>query len=73
MSDDITSTWYLLYDGSSPDGRGTPRYIGRTRNKLVAKKHYKDISKDPYSTGGVEYVTKTEKHQVNQWTDWDKL
>ena len=73
MSKDITGTWYLLYEGSSPDGRGFPVYIGRTRSKLIAKKHYTDTAKDPYSNGCVEFVTPTEKSQVNQWTNWEKL
>ena len=51
--------WYLLYDGSSPDGRGAGNYIGRTTDKKVAKAHFKKCAEDPYSTGGVTIVTDT--------------
>lgn len=45
--------WYLLFDGSSPDGRGEPKYIGRTTSKTIAKKHFKEVESNPYSTGKV--------------------
>lgn len=45
--------WYLLFDGSSPDGRGEPKYVGRTTHKALAKKHFKKIDSNPYSTGKV--------------------
>lgn len=47
------SDWYLLFDGSSPDGRGYPKFVGRTTNKAEAKKHHEKVSRDPYSTGMV--------------------
>lgn len=45
--------WYLLYDGTSVDGRGIPDYVGRTTNKEVARKHHKNVRSSPYSTGKV--------------------
>lgn len=47
------STWYLLFDGSSPDGIGDPDYIGRTTHKEIAFKHFKEAADNPYSTGKV--------------------
>jgi hypothetical protein len=47
------SLWYLLFDGSSTDGRGEPKYTGRTTHKELAKKHFKKVDKNPYSTGKV--------------------
>lgn len=46
-------TWYLLFDGSSPDGRGELDYKGRTTHKNVAKKHFEKVEGNPYSTGKV--------------------
>lgn len=53
------STWYLLFEGSSADGRGNPDYVGRTTDPAAAKKHFRmvDYRKDPYSTGKVMIVT----------------
>ena len=50
-------TWYLLYDGSSTDGRGTPDYVGRTTDKSVAEKHANRCSENPYCTGYVLEVS----------------
>ena len=50
-------TWYLLYDGSSPDGRGDAKYIGRTVIKKEAERHHEKTRKNPYSTGYVMAVT----------------
>ena len=32
--------WYLLFDGTSTDGRGQPKYVGRTLSKKNAKKAF---------------------------------
>ena len=45
--------WFLLFDGSSEDGRGEPKYCGRTSHKEVAKKHFQKVDSSPYSTGKV--------------------
>ncbi len=52
--------WFLLFDGSSPDGRGYPDYIGRTTNRKEAHKHYRLCKDNPYSTGCVKVATDTE-------------
>lgn len=49
--------WYLLFDGSSDDGRGEGQYIGRTTDKNVAMKHYSKCKSNPYSTGKVIKIT----------------
>ena len=50
---------YLLYDGSSSDGRGDPDYRGWTTDKTVAEKHKKKCQSSPYYTGRVEVITTT--------------
>ena len=59
--DDI-GTLYVLYDGSSCDGRGNPYYIGRTKDKKVAKAHFNKCKKNPYSIGEVRIMTDTTFH-----------
>lgn len=49
----MKETWFLLFGGDSVDGMGSPKYIGRTTDPLVAKKHFRQIKKNPYSTGKV--------------------
>ena len=56
-SNPCTSTWYLLYDGSSPDGRGTARYVARTLSKERAEEFYNVNKESPHWTGYVEIVT----------------
>lgn len=43
----------LPIGGSSADGRGDGKYIGRTTDPVVAKAHAKKCEKNPYSTGYV--------------------
>lgn len=62
--------WYLLFDGSSPDGRGEPDYVGRTSHKESAKKHYKKVSKSPYSTGKVMIANDFKYRRAND-ADFD--
>lgn len=53
-------TWYLLYGGSSEDGRGPGVYEGRTTDVKVALAFRKKLDKvGPYSTGYVHAVTDT--------------
>ena len=53
------SLWYLLFDGNSSDGRGEPKYAGRTTHKELAKNHFNkvDYHKNPYSIGKVMIVS----------------
>lgn len=53
----MTKVWFLLYDGSSPDGRGNPHYKGRTENPLEALAHLSKVANNPYSTGCVKAFT----------------
>ena len=49
----MTEIWYVLYGGTSVDGRGPGLYVGRTTDEKVALEHYHKCRKDPYSTGYV--------------------
>ena len=68
----MTETLYLLFDGTSEDGRGDGTYCGRTTDKSVARKHYDECKSNPYSVGKVIVVTDTIHEEVNFWYDWDK-
>ena len=57
----ICSPWFIIYDGSSPDGRGFPQYHGRTKDAKLALKHFKKCNDNPYSTGKVRIVTDREE------------
>lgn len=72
-SDNEEKTIFLLYGGSSADGRGSGRYIGRTEDKEKAKKHYLKVYNDPYSTGQVKILSKGEETVAGYWTDWASL
>ena len=61
--DDI-GTLYVLYGSSSCDGRGNPYYIGRTKDKKVAKAHFNKCKKNPYSIGEVRIMTDKTFHTV---------
>jgi hypothetical protein len=58
--------WYLLFGGTSSDGRGEPRYIGRTSHKAVAKEHFEGINSNPYSTGKVMIANDFELKQASK-------
>lgn len=64
-------TWYLLFDGTSVDGRGEGRYIGRTTDPEKAKRHYQKCSENPYSVGHVAIVTDTTMERAWQNTVWE--
>ena len=66
-------TWFLLFDGSSVDGRGFPRYIGRTIDKYAARLHYDNVKNNPYSIGKVEIITDNSHTVATSKTDWEKL
>ncbi len=61
-------TQYLLYGGSSVDGRGRGEYKGRTTDVNVAAKYYvEEILANPYSIGYVEAVTDTAQERYITW------
>jgi hypothetical protein len=68
--EEAMKTWYLLFDGSSVDGRGEGTYVGRTTDREAARKHYVRCAKDPYSTGRVDIVTDTKLESAWSDTDW---
>lgn len=47
---------YMMFDGSSADGRGSGKYTGYTRDKSKAFKHFME-TQNPYSTGHVDVLT----------------
>lgn len=65
-----TDTWFLLYGGSSVDGRGPGIYKGRTADESVAREHHSEISKDPYSTGYVLRVTDSGIEHIHGCSKW---
>ena len=59
-------TWYLLYDGSSPDGRGFAKYITRTIDKerdanvqIEGRELFCDFVDE------ITKLMKAQKHRVN--------
>ena len=66
-------TWFLLYGGTSEDGRGDGRYIGRTTDVLAAYKHYRDCAENPYSVGKVVIVTDKGMETAGRSTKWGAL
>ena len=62
----MTGTWFLLFDGQSPDGRGDGRYVGRTTDAKRAAWHFRKVNGDPYSTGYVLIVTDTECRRADE-------
>lgn len=63
----INDAWFLLFDGNSPDGRGQPKYVGRTTDEKTAAEHYAKVSSNPYSTGEVVVVTDEEYELYDYW------
>lgn len=57
---------YLLFDGDSVDGRGSPQYSGKTEDYSKAKAHYEKCGDNPYSTGKVMILTDHEFERLNQ-------
>lgn len=50
---------YILYGGTSEDGRGYPKFESYTNDWRVAQAFYmKNIHNNPYSTGHVAIMTK---------------
>jgi hypothetical protein len=61
------SAWFVLYDGSSPDGRGQGQFCGRTTDPHKALEHFKECKSNPYSTGSVLIVT--DKEEGRAWQE----
>jgi len=57
----MKETWFILEGGSSPDGRGTPKYERRTTSGYEAFVHLSKVANDPYSTGRVVAYTDDSK------------
>ncbi len=68
----ISETRYLLYGDTSVDGRGPAVYLGLTVDVNVAAKFYLE-TQNPYSTGYVEVLTRTGRHQYSPNIDKPSL
>lgn len=68
----MSDVWYLLYGGQSPDGRGEPKYVGRTIDKKVALAHFNKVKKSAYSSGKVVICTDTKLAMAISVEDFDK-
>lgn len=64
-------TWFLLFEGSSVDGRGSPKYVGRTIDKHAARTHYINVKNNPYSIGKVEIITDNSRTVATSSTNWE--
>lgn len=62
--------WFLLYGGSSADGRGPGRYEGRTDDPEVARAHHEKIRANPYTTGYVQIIDDTDAWCLFPFYDW---
>ena len=62
-------TWFLLYGGSSEDGSGIGKYVGRTTDAALALKHFREVKSSPYNTGGVKIIT--DKSETGAWRESD--
>lgn len=65
--------WFLLFDGSSPDGLGTPKYKGRTGDPLTAMEHLSKVANDGYSTGEVRAYNHNEEQYYRTISDMSRL
>jgi len=54
-----TVPWYLLYKGTSQDGRGHPSYAGRTQDPATARAFLTQERKSLYTISHVLVVTET--------------
>lgn len=68
----MKETWFLLFDGSSPDGRGSAEFKMRTLDKEIALRHWKRCKDNPYSTGYVLIITDRECLRPLREVEWNK-
>ena len=66
-------TWFLLYGGSSVDGRGAGEYVGRTTDKQAAIAHHQKCENNPYSAGYVLIIKDDSAERAWGQTDWSKV
>jgi hypothetical protein len=59
------SAWFLLYDGTSADGLGSPTYCGRTTDPIKALDHFIKCRRNVYSTGKVVIITDDKEATVH--------
>lgn len=51
------NTVYLLFDGESIDGTGTPAFLRATENKEEAIEHLRECRKSQYCYGRIQILT----------------
>jgi len=66
-------TWFLLFGGSSEDGSGPGKYVGRTTDKQAAIAHHQKCTSDPYNSGYVMIVKDDRLGRAWMQTDWSKV
>jgi hypothetical protein len=66
-------TEFFLYLGDSPDGRGDGYYIGKTKSKRKALKHFRYLKESPYRTGSVQYFSKKKHCFIYKETDFENI
>jgi hypothetical protein len=49
--------WFILFDGVSQDGCGTPTFKAKTYDEYRAKTHAKKCRDNPYSAGYSQKIT----------------
>lgn len=67
----MADPWFLLYGGTSVDGRGPGEYVGRTTDKQKAIKRFREVRKSPYSVGYVEIITDRSVTRAFQERDFE--
>lgn len=63
--------WFVLYGGTSVDGKGEGNYCGRTTDVKVAKAHWEKCRGDPYSVGSVWVITDVWNRRINYDYEWE--
>ena len=60
---------FLLYEGTSTDGRGFPKFKCRTYSVIQAFNHWKKTQKSQYDIGQVKMITDVEQiiSTAEQW------
>tara|TARA_R110000764_G_scaffold237197_1_gene333160 strand:+ start:304 stop:507 length:204 start_codon:yes stop_codon:yes gene_type:complete len=58
---------YLLFEGTSEDGRGFPAFQKRTTSAQEAKAHYEKCDGNVYSNGKVMILKETSFEAVSPW------
>lgn len=69
----IRETWYVLYGGTSTDGRGSPEFVCRTTNGFEAFRWFNNQTANPYSIGCVDIISDTGIKRAVSVKDFDSV